>query len=340
MLWSAWRAGSAMRTGRPSGRQARVLRVDLGVAGLGLAAVAVVIANGVRAIHVGGSSAHSTVIAGQRLTYPVLNVAAVVVLLLAALGVAVLIVAVRLGLSELRSQRRILAVLPRSGELTGHPDVILVDEARPIAFCAGHVRPCVCVSTGALGVLRSDELDAVLAHERHHRAARDPLRLAAARVLCGSLFFLPVLRTITASYAAAIELDADRAALAVSGGSRAPLAAALLALSASEDRAMVGIVPERVDQLLGELPRWRAPLALLIAAAITTCAALIVDLGAAGGASAQTSLNFPGLSANPCFVLLAAVPLLFASSALVLIKRLIRRRPLSRPVGGRGGGAI
>ncbi|MDQ6775081.1 MAG: M56 family metallopeptidase [Actinomycetota bacterium] len=313
-----------MRANKAGEHQARVLQVDLGVAGLGLVAVAVAIATGVRAIHLGGSSAHSTVVAGQRLTYPVLNAAAVVVLLLAALGVAVAVVAVRLGLSEIRSQRRILALLPASGRLPGHPDVVVVDEPKPIAFCAGHVRPRVCLSTGALEILRSEELDAVLAHERHHRAARDPLRLAAARVLCGSLFFLPALRPITASYAAAIELDADRAALRANGGRRGPLAAALVALSASEDRAMVGIAPERVDHLTGELPAWRAPLALLTAALVTTCAVLIVDLGLARGASVHTTLNLPMLSSKPCVVILAAMPLLAGSTALVLIKRFAR----------------
>ncbi len=310
-----------MRVRGARAHQSRVLQVDLGIGGLGLVAVAVMVASGVRAIHVGGSAVHSTVIAGQRLTYPVLNAAAVVVLLLAGLGVAVTVVAVRLGVSEIRSQRRILALLPGAGRIPGHPDVVVLDEPKPIAFCAGHVRPRVCLSTGALEVLRHDELDAVLAHERHHRAARDPLRLAAARVLCGSLFFLPALRPITESYAAAIELDADRAALAASGGRRAPLAAALVALSGSEDRAMVGIAPERVDHLTGELPAWRAPLALLSAAVITTCAVLIVDLGLAGQASVHTTLNLPGLSSMPCMAVLAAMPLLFASSALVLIRR-------------------
>lgn len=289
-----------------------------------MVAVAVAIATGVRAIHVGATAANVMVLAGQRLSYPVFNAAAVVVLMLAALGIAVGVVAVRLGLSEIRSQRRILAALPDSGELPGDPDVTVIEEQTPIAFCVGHVRPRVCISTGALEVLGSDELEAVLAHERHHRTARDPLRLAAARVLRGSLFFLPVLRTITESYAAAIELDADRAALRASGGSSAALAGALLALSASEDRAMVGIAPERVDHLIGQLPRWQAPLALLTVAVITTCAVLVVDLGLAGGASVHTSLNLPVLSSQPCVVILAAMPLLFASSALTLIRRLAR----------------
>lgn len=87
---------------------------------------------------------------------------------------------------------------------------------------------------------------------------------------------------------------------------------------------MVGIAPERVDQLIGELPRWRVPLALLSAAVITTGSMLIVDLGVAGGASVHTSLNLPVLSSNPCVVVLAAAPLLLASSAMALIRSLAR----------------
>jgi len=51
---------------------------------------------------------------------------------------------------------------------------------------------------------------------------------------------------------------------------------------------------------------------------------LAVDLGVAGSASVRTSLNLPVLSSKPCIVILAVLPLLFASSALALIKRLAR----------------
>ncbi len=318
-------------TASPRGHQAPFVLVHLTIAALALVTVTVTIVNGLRAVHLDGSPARTAVIAGERVTYPVLNAAAVIVLLLAALGVAVVVVAARHGLREVRSQRRILTLLPGCGTLPGHPDVAVVDDPQPIAFCVGHLRPRVCVSTGALEALRPVELDAVLAHERHHRAARDPLRLSAARVLCRSLFFLPVLRSIDDSYAAAIELDADRAALRASGGDRGPLACALLALDASGDPAMLGIAPERVDQLTGALRPWRAPVALLFLAALGTCAVLIVDATVVSGASFRATLNFPVVSANPCILILATIPLLFASCVLAVSRRRPAAPVRSRP---------
>ena len=53
---------------------------------------------------------------------------------------------------------------------------------------------------------------------------RDPLRLAVSRVLCQALFFLPILRSLHATYADAAELTADAAALEAVDGATAPLA--------------------------------------------------------------------------------------------------------------------
>ena len=99
-----------------------------------------------------------------------------------------------------------------------------------LAFCAGWLRPRVYVSTGVLGRLSDSELRAVLAHEQHHGALRDPLRLAVSRVLCQALFFLPVLRPLHDRSADVAELRADAAALEASNGATAPLASPLLAL--------------------------------------------------------------------------------------------------------------
>src|SRR4051794_29773313 len=68
------------------------------------------------------------------------------------------------------------------------------DDPTPQAFCAGYVRQRVYISTGALALLSEPELAAVRAHDRHHAASRDPLRLACARVCSHALFFLPALR--------------------------------------------------------------------------------------------------------------------------------------------------
>src|SRR5207237_5326128 len=112
-------------------------------------------------------------------------------------------------------------------------------------------------------LLTAAELDAVLAHEHHHRRVRDPLRIACGRVLSRALLFLPVLRPLCDRYADVAELSADRAAVHASAGREAPLASALLAFDESAPPGVSGISPERVDSLLGQPTSWRLPARLL-----------------------------------------------------------------------------
>lgn len=127
------------------------------------------------------------------------------------------------------------------------------------------------------------EFEAVLAHERHHRAQRDPLRLAVARILSHALFFLPVLRTLTERYSALIELSADDAAVRASGGNRAALASAMLLFAdhAPSPVTAVGISADRVDYLLGHFPDARLPLRRVVAALLTLLALVPIVLAAA-----------------------------------------------------------
>ena len=99
-----------------------------------------------------------------------------------------------------------------TGTLADDPAVRVIELAAPMAFCAGWLRPRVYVSTGGLSRLSPDELAAVLAHEHHHKALRDPLRLAVGAVLSQALFFLPVLRPLHERYGDVAELRADAAA--------------------------------------------------------------------------------------------------------------------------------
>src|SRR6185312_12316095 len=115
------------------------------------------------------------------------NLAAVVLLALAALGAATLARVAMGALREACRHRRLVRALPLRGALPGHPDVRVVAGAAPCAFCAGLLRPTVYISTGALARLAPPELEAVLWHEATHRLRRDPLRLAIARVLAGAL---------------------------------------------------------------------------------------------------------------------------------------------------------
>jgi Zn-dependent protease with chaperone function len=177
------------------------------------------------------------------------------------------VVAWRAGRSLLRvlgAQRR-LARLPALGErrVGGHV-VNVVGGTEPRAFCAGLVRPRVCVSEAALARLAPDELRAVVEHERCHARRRDPLRLAIAKVAADGFGFLAPLQRVPARQAALADLAADAAAVAALGSPR-PLAAALVRLREP--------APERVDQLLGRpLP---VPSRALSACAATVLAALV-----------------------------------------------------------------
>jgi len=304
--------------GRESWRVYR-LQVLLGAAGLG--ACGLMPAAAVRAVHVHPAAAHHLVLGGVALTYPAVNAAAVMLLVLAGLGAAVLLVAAWAAWRQVHGHRRLMRALPIAGPLAERPAVLVIDSAAPLAFCAGWLRPRVYVSTAVLERLSADELRAVLAHEHHHGALRDPLRLAITHVLCQALFFLPVLRPLHHRHADVAELTADAAALEASDGSRAPLASAMLAIAAGDAGQVVGISPERVDRLLGRPPAWRWPRLALIAALITIAALVALAWRVSASASVQATLNLPIASSQPCILVLAIAPVLTCMAA-TLARRL------------------
>jgi hypothetical protein len=299
------------------------LQLGLGVAGL--AGCTIVLALGVRAVHVAPAAAHRVDVGGLRFTYPTMDAAAVLILALAALGAAVLLVATRSACRQLSAHRRLMRSLPLQGTLPGHPTVTLIDAATPMAFCAGWLQPRIYVSTAALEHLSDRELQAVLAHEQHHRALRDPLRLAISRALSQALFFLPILQPLHARYDDLAEQTADAAAVRALGGAAAPLATAMLAFGTTPTGDVVGISPGRVDSLTGRPPAWRLPWVLLAGGLVTLAGVVALAWRASGAASAQASLNLPIASSQPCLLVLALVPVI-ACLAGVLGRRSAARR--------------
>jgi len=300
----------------------RLFLLSLTIAAGALAAVALALVDGTSSIRVGP---HEPVgrfsVLHESFTYPRANAAAVVVLVLAALGLFVVLQLIWAAAAEVRAQRRFSRAIatrhPRS-----HGGVMLVDEAQPQAFCAGLLRPRIYLSTGALRHLGQDELEAVLAHEEHHRARRDPLRIAVARVFSHALFFLPVLRRLSDRYCAMAELAADDAAVRMSRGGRATLASALLSFSASaHPRGAVGIAPERVDHLLGRTPSWRLPGALLAAGVATVVLLTVLAFEAGRMAVVQATFSLPVFSSRPCVIALALVPGIVAAVAVTYLRR-------------------
>jgi len=288
-----------------------VYRLQLAIGGTGLAAAAGALGLGVSAVRVAPADAHRLSVGGLRFTYPALNVAAGVLLAFAALGAAVLVVIARATIRHLRAHHRLVGALPVVG---AHRDATVIEAREPLAFCAGWLRPRIFVSRAAVERLSEAELEAVLAHERHHRARRDPLRLAVGRILSHALFFLPVLRPLQARHGDVAELRADAAA--VDAVAAAPLASALLMLGATGD-GVVGVSPERVDQLLGQAPAWRPPW-LLLALTFATLAGLVALLWrVSGSASIAATLS---ISSQPCVLVLALVPVVAALAGCIYDK--------------------
>lgn len=168
------------------------------------------------------------------------------------------------------AQRRLVRRLAPAGarELGGHA-VTLVASERPLAFCAGLLRPRIYVSTGAVDCLSADQLQAVVAHEAHHVRRRDPLRLLAMRALGDAFGPLPPLRSLCGRERELADLAADAAAVRRLGGARS-LAAALLAF----DAGAAGIAPLRVDRLIAAPAVAAVPRPLVLGAGAVICALL------------------------------------------------------------------
>lgn len=291
----------------------RLFAISIGLTAAGAIAIGIAL-RGVEAVRVAPAArAGHFVVLGQRFTYPEINVAAVIALALAALGALVIYLALRGVVRELAANQRFsrsirARVIRRSGQ------VCVFEDERPQAFCAGLLRPRVYLSSGAARALPADELRAVLAHERHHRDRRDPLRIAAGRVLAKALFFMPVLGRLHSSYCATAELAADDAAIVADGGSPSALASALVAFTeATRPAGSVGIAPERVDHMLGRRVPSPMPISRLAAALATSALIGLIAWKTGGAAVAHATFNLPLLSTEPCIITLALIPGLFGA---------------------------
>jgi hypothetical protein len=288
---------------------ARVFRASLVLGALGLASAIFVLARLLESWRVTPHAAsHRILIFGQGLNYPAANIDAVVILLLAVLGFVVTARALTGAWRELQASRRFARLLARSKPRPLH-GALLIADPQPRAFCAGLIRPQVYVSTGAVAILDAAALNAVLAHERHHARRRDPLRLAAGRVLARALFFLPELAKLVERQQALAELSADESAVNVAPANRSALARAMLSFSDNPaSSASSGIDSARVDYLLGDPPSWRFPVLLCLTAASVLLLLIAVAILAGRVANGSATLAVPFLSNQPCVVVLAAIP--------------------------------
>jgi Zn-dependent protease with chaperone function len=180
---------------------------------------------------------------------------AVVVLSLLAVGSTVRLVrALQATWSEQRLLRRLptMAIEQTSfASLAAAVSIEVVPAASANAFCVGILRPRVLVTRGLLERLDEEEQRAAIIHELEHAAARGPLKVALARVVARTFFWLPALGDLLDRYILVAELEADRAAVKTT--SRAALAGALLeVIDAPRTAGAVGLADfaaPRIDRL-------------------------------------------------------------------------------------------
>jgi predicted transcriptional regulator len=247
------------------------------------------------------------------------------VLILGVLAAVVFARAVSSLIANVQASRALRRGLRVTDEVTllGTP-VLLIQRPAVEAFCAGLIRPRVYLSRMAQASLPASELEAVITHEAHHVARRDPLRILLMAVFADALFFMPVLRRLERRYQALAEIAADEAAVAAVDGP-APLAAAMLRLGDDGAEGVVGITADRVDHLAGAGAVWRPPPTLLFAGC-GTVAGLGAIVLAVATRTGSPAINLPALAAQSCMLLMTAVPALVAIAAVGCLARAIRAR--------------
>lgn len=295
--------------------------------GVGMLAAASAVGAALGSVHHSSMGVGRLRVAGMILSYPELNRAEWLLVVLAAIGGTAITIAGRGAWRQRCTYRRFLARLEIIGRFDGRPNVKMIAGSRPEAFCAGYFRPAVYISKGALESLTSPELEAVLAHEHHHRRVRDPLRFALGRILSQAAFFVPVLPSLSDRYGDLAELNADRAAVRASAGRQGPLASALLVFDASSPPGVSGISSARVDSLLGESTSWRLPRWLLTASLASLSVLGLLIWQASAVASVRATFNVPFLSSQPCVVMVLLLPLLGCVAAF-------RRRARAGQISG------
>jgi Zn-dependent protease with chaperone function len=294
---------------KPDIRDGHVISLAFALGALGLTAAGAATAAAIASVHPSQGGVHRLALGGLHFSYPALNGPGALLLAVGALGAMAIAVMIRASWNQARRYRAFLAAIGPAQPHDGDPSINVIADPRPQAFCAGYLRPAVYVSHRTVEMLTERELGAVLAHERHHRRQRDPLRLAATRIFSQALFFVPVLKPLCKRYAEIAELSADRAAVSASSGHKAYLASALLAFDHNGPPDVAGVSPERVDSLLGEPPNWRLPGALLAGSLAILFAVAVLLFVLSGGASAHASFGLPLLSSKPCLVMTGLLPI-------------------------------
>ncbi|MET9467378.1 M56 family metallopeptidase [Streptomyces sp. NPDC006544] len=170
------------------------------------------------------------------------------------------------------------------GEEATGARLVVLEGQRPDSWWLPGPTPQLVVTTAALDRLKGSQLDAVLAHEESHAAARHDWLLHCSRALSNGFPQVPVFAAFETEMHRLVELAADDAASRRYG--RLTIALALIGLN--EDRGVFGQytdpeahVPQRVRRLLSAAPRLTAGRRMRLTALATLAPAvpLLVAFG-------------------------------------------------------------
>jgi hypothetical protein len=179
----------------------------------------------------------------------------------------ILAAAVTTVLKARHRQRTLLGLLAHDDPKV--PGALVVDHPTAAAYCVPGLRSAIVISAGALNLLDTDELAAVLAHERAHLRARHDLVLLPFSALLRAFRWSATARAANAEVALLVEMLADDRArkrrpakelatallrVGTSGGGVAP-AGALAATGTAFD----GELAARVARLLRPPPGLPVP---------------------------------------------------------------------------------
>jgi hypothetical protein len=150
------------------------------------------------------------------------------------------------------AEGRRLSAASMPAEIAG-TEVRLLHTSSPVVFVSGLFRPQIYLSPSLIEVLDRRELRGVLLHEQHHRRTLAPLRGIALEGWLRPLCWLPPARRALVARMAALEVDADAAAVA-RGVAPATLASALLKCEpglAGATSAFSAAAEIRIGELVG-----------------------------------------------------------------------------------------
>jgi len=238
-------------------------------------------------------------------------------LLFAAVGLAATFVVARTARSlwRLRSASRRIEALQAVSEPARVAGIgcRVYEDPRPMAFCAGLLRPEIFVSRGAVERMSPEALRVVMAHERHHRLRRDPLRRAIAGTLAEGFFFLPVFRQVGQKYLALGEIAADRAAAGAAEGRSRDVAGALLEFPRGEAGvAEASVTADRVGQLAGERGSWVPNRSMLVATLVILACLLSAPIVSIELLT-SVPVGFEALGLHVCLLILTMAPMALAA---------------------------